>query len=369
MTHAPQHRFTQRRVMTLLSLLLLGMGILAAAAYSWNSRHPARTVFVPTSGGATAINHAIARFGTLGGEVQLGPGIYVCDEPVLIHTNNITLRGSGEATCLKLAAKANCPVIIIGDPTSALKETVSGVRVSDLSIDGNRKEQQNECWDGSCDSGGKSAIRSCGIVIRRAEDVLVREVSIAHCRSGGLVTEKGCRRLTVRQMEASDNEFDGLACYETENSIFTGLQLHDNKAAGISADIHFNGNLLTDIFLSDNGTHGIYLRDSRENLFQSIMIRGSGRDAVFIDQVDDDPKTASTWNSFVGMMITGSKGAAVRINSPNCVHTMLSGCQFTGNETGLSEAKPGLATLNENDTASDPPAKHAPKLEAASTDS
>jgi hypothetical protein len=340
------------------------MGILAAFAYCWNSRHAARTVFVPPAGGATAINHAIARFGTLGGEVQLGPGIYECNEPVLLHTNNITLRGAGAATCLKLAASANCPVIIIGDPSTRLDGITSGVRVSDLSIDGNRKEQQNECWDGACDTGGKSAIRSCGIVIRHAEDVLVREVSIAHCRSGGLVTEKGCRRLTVRQMEASDNEFDGLACYETENSIFTGLQLHDNKAAGISADIHFNGNLLTDIFLSDNGTHGIYLRDSRENLFQSIMIHGSGRDGVFIDQVDDDPKTASTWNSFVGMMISGSRGAAVRINSPNCVHTMLSGCQFTGNEGGLSEAKPGLATLNDSDTGSNRAVKRAPKPEA-----
>jgi hypothetical protein len=365
MTRPQHHRFTRRQVARAGAVVLVLLGMMVGGVYLWNSRHAARTVFVPPSGGATAINHAIARFGTLGGEVELGPGTYVCYEPVLLHTNNITLRGAGAATCLKLAANSNCPVIIIGDPSTRLDGTISGVRVSDLSIDGNRTEQQKECWDGACDTSAKSAIRSCGIVIRHAEDVLVREVSIAHCRSGGLVTEKGCRRLTVRQMEASDNEFDGLACYETENSIFTGLQLHDNKAAGISADIHFNGNLLTDIFLSDNGTHGIYLRDSRENLFQSIMIHRSGRDGVFIDQVDDDPKTASTWNSFVGMMVSGSGGAAVRINSPHCVHTMLSGCQFTGNETGLSEAKPGLATLNENDAESNRAVKRATKQEAA----
>jgi hypothetical protein len=345
MTRPQHHRFTRRHATWAGALVLVG--VLVAAAFFWNSLPASRTIFVPPAGGATAINHAIARCSTLGGEIHLGPGVYMCGEPVLIHTNNITLRGAGAATCLKLAANANCPVIIIGDPTTTLQDTVSGVTVSDLSIDGNRKEQQKECWNGTCDTGGKSTIRSCGIVIRRAEDVLVAEVSIARCRSGGLVTEKGCRRLTVRQMEASDNEFDGLACYETEDSTFTGLQLHDNKAAGISADIHFNGNLLTDVFLSRNGTHGIYLRDSRENLFQSIMIRGSGRDGVFVDQVDDDAKTASTWNTFVGMLVSGSGGAAVRINSPHCVHTMLSGCQFTDNKAGLSEAKPGLATLNE----------------------
>ena len=71
------------------------------------------------------------------------------------------------------------------------------------------------------------------------------------------------------------------------------------------------------------------------------------------------------WNSFVGMMISGSGGAAVRINSPNCVHTLLSGCQFVDNEAGLSEAKPGLATLNDTDAASDKAEKRAPKQEAS----
>src|SRR4051794_41026914 len=130
MTPSRHHRFSRHQVSWAGAVLAGLIGVLAAS-YFWNSHHPARTIFVPPSGGATAINRAISGFGTLGGDVQLGPGTYVCNEPVLIHTNNITLRGAGAATCLALAANANCPVIIIGDPTASLKETVSGVRVSD----------------------------------------------------------------------------------------------------------------------------------------------------------------------------------------------------------------------------------------------
>jgi hypothetical protein len=40
----------------------------------------------------------------------------------------------------------------------------------------------------------------------------------------------GTRRLTVRNYTAFDNQFDGLACYQTEDSHFSHLNLHDNTA-------------------------------------------------------------------------------------------------------------------------------------------
>ena len=41
---------------------------------------------------------------------------------------------------------------------------------------------------------------------------------------------------------AFNNEFDGVAGYETEDSVFTGLQVYSNQVAGLSFDLDFANN-------------------------------------------------------------------------------------------------------------------------------
>lgn len=297
---------------------------------------------VPVSGGGAAINQAIAELGAEGGEIQLERGTYVCKAPVVIARNKVVLRGAGPGTRLKLAANANCPVIVVGDIANKPRHEVSGICVADLSIDGNRTEQRGECWNGKCDTGELTAIRSSGLVIRRARDILVVRVSAMRCRSGGLVTEKHCRRLTVQHFEAGENEFDGLACYETEDSVFTELVLNDNKSAGISTDIRFDHNRITNSVMQRNGSHGIFMRDSHHNDFENIVIANSGRAAVFLDQVDDRKKTGSSGNHFTGLRVIKSKGPAFQVNADSCKNTVLASSVFEGNKQGLSEASEGL---------------------------
>jgi len=59
------------------------------------------------------------------------------------------------------------------------------------------------------------------------------------------------RRLQVRGLDAFDNEFDGLACYETEDCLFTDLYLHDIRR-GISLDLAFNHNVISNAVLNAN---------------------------------------------------------------------------------------------------------------------
>lgn len=322
----------------------MGVGaLLVSVAFTWQGAHSGAPYFVAPSGGSKAINAAIDQMAARGGgEIRLGPGIYLCGEPIVISVNAITLRGAGSATRLKLADGANCPVLIVGDTADEPRRDVSAVCVSSFAIDGNRDNQSTECWGGACEAGGKSAIRNSGVVLRRALDVQVEEVSISSCRSGGLVTERGCRRLTVRQLDADDNEFDGLACYQTEDSLFTDLRLYRNKAAGISIDMHFDHNLVMNAFLTQNGTHGIFMRDSHENSFQGVMVHGSGKDGIFVDQVDDKAGTGASGNSFVGLHVTGCGSNAVKVNGAGCLNNLFGGCQFAYNKGGLSEATPGL---------------------------
>jgi hypothetical protein len=307
-----------------------------------NAKEEARVFYVLPAEGGAGINRAIGQCGKEGGEVVLAPGTYPIASPIVIRTSGVTLRGAGPATKLRLMANASCPVLIVGDEANNPRREVRRICVADLAIDGNRTQQRGECWGGHCDTGESTAIRSSGLVIRRAKDILVLRVSADNCRSGGLVTEKHCRRLTVRDFSAARNEFDGLACYETEDSLFTGLHLHDNKSAGISTDLSFDHNIISDSRLVKNGTHGVFMRHSSHNHFQNILVSSSGRDGLFVDQVEDQAHTASVGNHFTAVKVVGSKGPALRVNAPSCKGTVLNQCVFADNKEGLKQAVPGL---------------------------
>jgi parallel beta-helix repeat protein len=320
--------------------LVLGFTVTGMAA-------PRQTIQVPPSEGSFGINRALAALQKDGGEVVLSAGTYQVSTPIIISSDNITLRGAGPATLLRLAAKANCPAVVVGDEANKPRRTVRNVCVADLRIDGNRTQQQGECWNGVCDTGPSTAIRSSGVVIRRARDILVLRVSASRCRSGGMVTEKVCRRLLVQDFAASDNEFDGLACYETEDSRFTGLNLHHNKSAGISTDLDFDHNTFSNVRMYNNGSHGIFMRNSSKNTFEDLEVKHSGRAGIFVDQVDKDRRTGSVGNHFKTVQVTASGGPGFQVNAVSCKRTTLTHSLLVDNTDGVWEAAPKLVEQEE----------------------
>lgn len=327
--------------LSLLRIAWLAMCVAGGCAH----QQPARVLQVPPSAGSTGINRAIMALGDRGGEIVLEAGTYRCTSPVILRHNGITLRGSGHGTLLRLAAKASCPVVIIGDEANSPRRPVNRVSLLDLAIDGNRSQQIGECWNGQCDTGELTALRSSGVVIRRAHDIRVERVSATNCRSGGLVTEKHCRRLLVRQFSADRHEFDGLACYETEDSVFEDLELHDNPGAGISTDLKFARNLIRNARMERNGSHGIFMRDSNHNRFEDIVIRDSGASGIFIAQDSGRPETGCVSNRFSRIEVTGSKGPALQVNDASCERNSFATVRFADNKVGLHEASPGLVSM------------------------
>ena len=273
-----------------------------------------------------------------GGEVVLAPGTYVVRQPIVLRYDHQILRGSGSSTVLCLADNANCPVVILGPATKAPEHPTAHVRLADLLIDGNRQHQQFESWQTTT---GSDQIRNNGVTVRATADALVERVVCCRCRSGGLVSSEGTRRLTVRDYTAFDNQFDGLACYQTEESIFTGLRLHDNLSAGISLDLAFGHNVISDAVLTGNDL-GIFMRDARNNLFQALIIRQSRKHGVFMAQGDAHnqdgwqlrPNTECAGNSFVGLVISDCSGKAFLVNDGSCTNNLVSGARFLNNAQG-----------------------------------
>jgi hypothetical protein len=267
-----------------------------------------------------------------------------------LQRDHQTLRGVGTATVLSLADGANCPVIIMGEPVNHPQHVRSYLRVSDLSIDGNRQHQQRELWKLQ---GEGSQIRNNGITVQSVSDSTVEHVTAARCRSGGLVTTLGVRRLTVRGLDAFDNEFDGLACYLTTDSLFTELFLHDNPGAGISLDLAFNHNVISHALLAKNDL-GIFMRSSRENQFKDVSIFNSHHYGVFMAHVEAQtpkglmpvPQTECVQNSFTNLTASKCGSAAFRVNNATCVNNVVVGAQFADNlKGGLSLVRPNLVTL------------------------
>jgi hypothetical protein len=311
-----------------------------------------KTAIVTLRQGATGedVQRALDTLPASGGEVVLPAGTIDVRQPIVLQRDFQTLRGSGAATILRLADGANCPVIILGEPVNQPRKKTSHLRVSDLFVDGNRSHQQRELWKLS---GEGSEIRNNGIIVQAVSDSSVENVTTARCRSGGVVTTLGVQRLTVRGLEAFDNEFDGLACYATTDSLFTQISLHDNPGAGISLDLAFNSNVISHAVLTGNDL-GIFMRSSRNNQFHDISIVGSHHYGVFMAHVDEEtpagvrpaPQTECVQNSFTNLAASDCGSAAFRVNNITCVDNVVIGAQFAKNANGgLSLAQPNLVTL------------------------
>jgi hypothetical protein len=171
---------------------------------------------------------------------------------------------------------------------------------------------------------------------------LVSNVTVMNAASGGLVTELGSSRVVVREFVAFGNAFDGLAGYDTQNSSFANLYLHHNGAAGLSFDLLFRNNSVSDAVLEANGTVGVFMRNAMNNLFAGLRIRDAGEHGVFLAQRDSDAATPAASNVFTGIVIQNSKGAAIFVADASCVNNVVSAASLSGNASCVLEAVPGL---------------------------
>jgi polygalacturonase len=311
--------------------------ILAFTGFFALCANAATVLSPPPDSGGIGIQQALNSL-TDGGEVRLAKGTYVVHEPIILQRNHLTLRGSGADTILYLADGANCPVVVLGAPVDGAKGPVRDLHLEDLLIDGNRKNQQKEVWRILKDGAG---VYNNGVDVWGSDTAVVANVICRNCRSGGMVTSAGVRHLVVRDYTAFDNQFDGLACYFTEDSDFSGLNLHDNLSAGISLDLDFNHNVIHDSKLTGNDL-GIFMRQSRNNTFHGLTIEKSHHHGVFMAQSfvpgpsgwRPSPGSECAGNNFDNLSISHSGGSAFKVNDATCTNNVIMGGIFADNAMG-----------------------------------
>jgi hypothetical protein len=304
---------------------------------------------VQPSAGGEGIQSALDAL-PAGGEVVLSAGQYSIRQPLILQRDHQTLRGCGLSTVLYLANGANCPVVVLGSPSAYAKAPVKDVHLSNLFIDGNRKNQEKEVWRFVVDRGG---LYNNGVDVWDVDGAVVESVVCCRCRSGGMVSSAGTRRLTVRDYTAFDNQFDGLACYLTEDSDFSHLNLHDNLSAGISLDLNFNHNVIHDSVLTGNDL-GIFMRQSRNNVFEGLTIQKSRHHGVFMAQSfvgsatgwQPCPGSECAGNTFENLVVAHCGGKGFLVNDATCTNNVICGGQFADDaQGGLAQAAPNLVTM------------------------
>ncbi|MDZ4660397.1 MAG: right-handed parallel beta-helix repeat-containing protein [Pseudomonadota bacterium] len=303
------------------------------------------------------IRTALSQLPSEGGEVSISAGLYNCANPIVINRSNVTLRGAGEdKVTIRLKDYSHRPLLIIGEPVTirdsygnyVTAKRVENIVVSGITFDGNLAHQDvtKECGDSNCD-GDSGSIRNNGITIRGASRVLVENVTTHSMISGGMVTEKFCTGLIVRNFTSYKNYFDGFAGYETENSLFYDLYLHSNRGAGISIDINFNNNTFRDSTLKGNGDVGVFARDLKGNKFVRLDILDSGNHGVFLAQAGH-ANSCAVDNTFDSVRINGSKRSGFRLND-RCHGNRITGqsnlCHNA--EGGISESVKGTLVLDD----------------------
>ena len=164
------------------------------------------------------------------------------------------------------------------------------------------------------------------------------------------MTSAGTRRLTVCDYTAFDNQFDGLACYLTEDSDFSRLNLHDNLSAGISLDLDFNHNVIHDAVLTGNDL-GIFMRQSRNNMFDGLTIEKSRHHGIFMAQTFAPtpngwrpcPGSECAGNTFDNFTISHCAGKGFLVNDATCTNNVICAGKFDDNiQGGLAQVVANL---------------------------
>lgn len=239
-----------------------------------------------------------------GATLRVRAGLYLVTQPIVIDRNDLTVEGAGDTTLFRLAADSNEPVFVLGNATL---ENLEGTRprrnltLRRLRVDGNRLEQEAEVSD----TLGLEFLRNNCVSLRQVTNVVLEDLRLASCRSGGIVVGNKSRQIAIQQVESFDHHFDGLAWDgDVQESTIDNSSFHSNLGAGISFDLGVVNNVIRRTIVRNNRKVGIFLSDSSENLFVRCVIERNGEegddedgDGVFIRD-GDGAGAASRNNTF-----------------------------------------------------------------------
>lgn len=212
--------------------------------------------------------------------IEFQHGTYYLTSYLNIARDNVVIRGN-RAT-LYLNDNVLEPNLFIGDMTTNPPTiTYYNIIVNDFIVFGNRINQQP-----SVIAAERSIthpwIYNNGIGINLCRNVVVRNCVLYMCRSGGFTATYDCKYITVDACYVSNNFFDGLTAYGSENIIFSNNHCIQNNSVGISIDINIQYAVIHGNTLTNNGHGGVFARHCHDVTFSNNIISANSGYGLFL---------------------------------------------------------------------------------------
>lgn len=206
--------------------------------------------------------------------VCLAAGEYPLQHALQIRRDQLWLRGQGERSVLRLRDGTREPVLVIGDAQNELPlQPIRGVVVEKLRLIGANA-------DGEFTSD-RPWLSNSAVVVRRGEDIVLRQLSVTACRSACILTERDTHRVRIEDNEVSASVWDGLSFNRSAQITVRHNRIHGNRAAGITVE-HLEDSLIERNRIENNGSHGVYLSDALRNRFVDNQFLGNRDAGVFL---------------------------------------------------------------------------------------
>lgn len=241
-------------------------------------------------------------------QVCLAGGEYRLSRLLSIRRDDVTLRGEGPSTVLRLDDGVESPVVVIGDYEHEVpSRPTSNATVERLRIVGG----------GAAGGEGHPTYRyltNSAVVVRAGRGVAIRDLDVTACRSACILTERDTRGVTIEYDRVSGSVWDGISLNRTTRAHVVGNVIRGDTAAGITAD-HLEDSVVERNVVAGNKTHGIYLADSRRNRFADNRLVDNVLSGAFVTcavrertpPVGCWPGSMSEANEFVRNEIAGNR--------------------------------------------------------------
>lgn len=254
-----------------------------------------------------------------GGVVQLPAGTFKTNKIAL--PSNVHIRGAGMGlTILQMVngAANGSHVISVADETGAT--SYSKMRISDLTIDGNRANQSQPTLQ--------------GVNLRNCHDLLVENVEFKECVGYGLVIQQNSSRYIVRNCYVHDS---GGGFYQQKNTTIVEFARwehclsEDNDIGGFASFACEEGTYINCISRSEGSAAGSSLGgDSNVRVSyigcQAIDCVGAG--FGHLSNIVPGPPASPQSVQIIGCSVKNAAEAGIRCN--NAKDLVISGCVIDG---------------------------------------
>lgn len=283
---------------------LIGMAAVAACALWLRSGDAARTGVAQDRGGKSLLPGArpvidAAQYSSLqaaidalpaeGGVVNLPPGTFEVQQPLVISRSDVLLRGSGASTHIKNTNLEGQPALVVRHPDGEkvkANDKLWRVMLSDFRITGNEKSGHgidallvNEIFIQGVTvsyNGGD------GIKLDRCyEDPRVNDCLITYNKQTGL-NVPGCHDIVVCGNQFEENR-DAVHCFDGFNLCFTGNCIDDHLGDGVVIENTY-GSVLSGNMIEECEGRGIVLaRDCYGITLSANVIAHNGGGIDLVD--------------------------------------------------------------------------------------